>query len=158
MNPKSTVGTILIVVIGVLVFGARFHMAQKRAEQNAVLEAKSYDEHKEKMRAILANVGKNPKLREAAKDVKAEAKYIEEVFDEIHDEAWEAAASHGLRSSFTVDEYAYMDGFFKLLSARALKDKKNELSGAIDRVNLYTQKVDISDWKPLDGSSKARRP
>jgi hypothetical protein len=156
MNPRVLSGAFFVVVVIVLV-GARFYSASTQIQANSTAEKASYEEHKAKMRAVLAGVASNPKLRDAAKDVKADAKYIDAIFDQVHDQAWEGAVSYGRRGSFTVSEYGYMDGFFKTLSARALADKKNELSGAIDRVNLYTPKSDTTGWEPLPGSNPRPR-
>lgn len=157
MNPKA-IGSVLVVLVLIAVIGVRFYAAGASADANAAAEKVAYEEHKAKMRSVLANVGSNPKLKDAAKDVKLDAKYIDGVFDQVHDQAWDEAVTHGRRGSFTINEYGYMDSFFKTLSARALADKKNNLSGSIDKVNLYTPKTDTTGWEPLPGSNKRPKP
>jgi len=159
MNSRSFGGIIaLIVVIGLA--GLRFYARTQSSQQNEAKEQASYQSHADKMQAVLASVASNPKLKEPAKDLQINAKYIDTIFPTAHDKAWDAAVSHGRYGSFSVDEYLYMDGFFKALAAQALADHKNELSAAIEKINLYTAKTDTSDWKPLPGSAgqPPRRP
>ena len=154
MGQRSVGGTIVAVILVLALAGFRIYARNQSTQQNAAKEQVAYQEHADKMQAILVGVANNPKLREPAKDIKINAKYLDGIFQQAHDQAWDAAVTHGRRGSFDVNEYLDMDGFFKALSARALADHKNELSAAIDKINLATPKTDTSDWKPLPGSSK----
>jgi hypothetical protein len=104
------------------------------------------------MLGILKAAGSKPRLREEGKWINGEWTYIESIFPACHARALDRATIGGL-TGVSFDQFIYMDTCFKALSARALADRKNELSGAIDRVALSTPKMDTSDWKPLPGSN-----
>ena len=135
MNARSILGVIAIVLIAAIAFGMRLYSDVQKTGHDTAAEQQLAQEHKDKMRAVLDGVRTNPRLKDAAKDLKIDAAYIDSVFDDVHKEAWRASVSRGY--SISVDEFLYRTTFFKTLSARAVKDHKNELSGSIDRIALY---------------------
>jgi hypothetical protein len=130
---RTVAGSLVALVIAGGLVGARVYLRMQRDEQRQHASDADSARYKARIRSILAAVQSDPRLKDAAKDLKLDATYIESIFDEVHEDAFAESSS----------EYVYIDAFFKKMSARAVADKKNELSGSLDKINRYAKTMGV---------------
>src|SRR5262249_48127057 len=94
---KSILSLLVAVVTGRAVIFLRASAGSTRAEKAEAEMARRDTEWGGKTLGILKNAGSNPKLREPAKWVNGEWKYIESVFPAIHAQALDDATMTGRR-------------------------------------------------------------